>query len=100
MQARLVRGHAVLRASGYSLAYLALVAGAAFAQDAGTASGPLLTLEDMLAHAEKHSPLMRAELAKSALGDAALIGARPALHDNPELEVGAGPRKGAGEDAA
>jgi cobalt-zinc-cadmium efflux system outer membrane protein len=57
-----------------------------------------LSLQEVLAHAEKHAPSILATRARLGLGDAAIEAAQPRLRDNPEFEVGIGPRTTVGAD--
>lgn len=54
--------------------------------------GQEVTLEELLAHAETHAPLLALEGANDARIRAARAAAGRALPDNPELWVGVGPR--------
>src|SRR5690606_12114913 len=55
--------------------------------------GPL-SLDAILAYADRHAPDLQVARERLGLGDAAVAGAAPLLPDNPSLSVGAGPRIG------
>jgi cobalt-zinc-cadmium efflux system outer membrane protein len=55
-----------------------------------------VSLADALAHAERSSPLLAPAQARLGLGNAAREGAEPLLRDNPNVELGLGPRSGPG----
>jgi outer membrane protein, heavy metal efflux system len=57
----------------------------------------IVSLGELLAYAERHAPAARVIAERRGLGDAERAGAAPFLHDNPTLELGAGPRFGGGE---
>jgi cobalt-zinc-cadmium efflux system outer membrane protein len=56
-------------------------------------AGPV-SLDSVLAYADRHAPALRVARERLGLGDAALAGAEPLLPDNPVLSVGVGPRDG------
>jgi cobalt-zinc-cadmium efflux system outer membrane protein len=53
--------------------------------------GPV-SLDAILAYADRHAPVLQVARERLGLGDAAVAGAAPLLVDNPSLTVGAGPR--------
>lgn len=56
------------------------------------AGGRPVSLDAILAYADEHAPTLRVARERLGLGDAAVVGARPLLPDNPTLSLGAGPR--------
>ena len=55
-----------------------------------------VTLQRLLAYAERHAPQMMVARARLGLGKAGVVAASPLLVENPELEVALGPRLGPG----
>jgi outer membrane protein, heavy metal efflux system len=53
-----------------------------------------VTLEELVAFAERHAPALQIASGRKGLGTAAGEGASPLLAENPELEIGVGPRFG------
>jgi cobalt-zinc-cadmium efflux system outer membrane protein len=62
--------------------------------DAETQPRREVTLEELVAFAERHAPVLQIASGRKGLGTAAAEGASPLLAENPELEIGAGPRFG------
>src|SRR4051794_30137307 len=62
------------------------------------ASATALGLAALLQHAEQHAPQLLAARARLGLGPAAMDAARPALREQPELELGVGPRTTVGAE--
>ena len=56
------------------------------------AGGDVVSLEGILAYADRHAPRIRVARERLGLGDAAIEGASPLLPDNPTVSLGAGPR--------
>lgn len=54
--------------------------------------GPEMSLAELLAHADRHSPLLDVAERQLAYGKAARDAAEPLLLDNPRLDLGIGPR--------
>ncbi|MCR9165509.1 MAG: TolC family protein [Nannocystaceae bacterium] len=50
-----------------------------------------VTLDAILAYADRHAPALQVARARVGLGDAAIVGEVPILPDNPTLSLGAGP---------
>lgn len=57
-------------------------------------TGPV-SLDGILAYADRHAPPLRVARGRLGLGEAAMAGASPLLPNNPTLTVGAGPRSNA-----
>lgn len=79
--------------------------GAAQQSDGATDKVPVvaeraISLEETLTHAERHSPLLGPAQARLGLGTATIEGAQPLLRDNPDVEVGVGPRSRPGTDSS
>ena len=56
------------------------------------ARGQSVSLDAILAYADRHAPALQVARERLGLGDAAIAGADPLLPDNPALSIGAGPR--------
>lgn len=63
------------------------------------AAGRPVSLDAILAYADRHAPAVRVARTQLLRGEAAERGAAPLFPDNPELSVGAGPRVVAGDTA-
>ncbi|HEX9620023.1 MAG TPA: TolC family protein [Polyangiaceae bacterium] len=62
------------------------------------ADADVVSLDAILAYADRHAPRLRVARARRALGDAAVAEAEPLLPDNPELSLAAGPGIGGDGD--
>ncbi len=61
------------------------------------ATAKRLSLDQILAHADRHAPLIQVARRKAALGEAEVTAASPLLQDNPDVAVTAGGRTIGGE---
>lgn len=62
------------------------------------ARGAPVSLDAILAYADRHAPTLQVARQRLGLGDAAIAGAEPLLPDNPTVSFGVGPGLNAGGD--
>ncbi len=62
-----------------------------------TTAGGAVSLDGILAHADRYAPRLRVARERLGFGDAAVEGASPWFPDNPEVSLGVGPRRTGGQ---